>query len=82
MGNEWVRFFAGSPRRALASLAGMFAIVGVIYPPAIGWTIRRLAEAFAPLVQLALNLLVIGIMIAGIGLMFRGLLGGGRGRSK
>lgn len=80
--NEWVRLFFGTPRRTLWSIAGIVAILGVLYPPAIGFVFRRLLEAFAPLIQIAVHLavtiLLIGIVLSGFRIMFRGLFGGGR----
>ncbi len=76
---NFLRFFLGTPARLLWTLgvaAGIFLLlllVHLIWPGAIANAICGTIQELVPLFQ---AVIVLGIMLFGFGLMFRGLRGG------
>ncbi len=78
---EWVRFFAGTPRRFLATVIGCFLLGGMLFPErAVGGLKTLVAgvwnEVFVPLFQALLPVvLLVSIVVFGFRTMFRGFGG-------
>ena len=74
---HWIRFFVGTPRRFLATLAGIGLIVVMINPLLLAIAVARLIDAISPILGPALTILIV---LAGIRIILGSFGGGGRGR--
>ncbi|KKS74747.1 MAG: hypothetical protein UV48_C0029G0011 [Candidatus Azambacteria bacterium GW2011_GWA2_42_9] len=68
MGN-WFRFFGGTPRRFLTTLAGIGLIVVLINPGILETAVNRFAAALMPLLGPALAIVIV---FAGLRMILRG----------
>lgn len=77
--NEWFRFFLGTPRRFLASCAGVIVLATIINPELLRIVVERLLIGLSPIIGL---LLQIAIVAFGLRIILFGLCRGGNSKKK
>ena len=66
---DWLKFLAGTPKRAMLSLLATFMVINLFFPPLADYFVERLASALWPLVSIGVTLAILWFayyMVAGI----------------